>query len=86
MRFQIHHFMCPLCGKETIPVARRAHRNRSKGHRKWLYCPWCKQQVNTYECRSESEKAEFQRVFATGKITETYLQDLERMDAKYQHS
>lgn len=86
MNFSVHQFMCPICCRETIPVARRASQQRFKGHRKWLYCPWRKQQVNTYECRSESEKAEFQQMFATGKITKTYSQALEHMDAKYQHS
>lgn len=86
MSFSIHQFMCPECGKATIPVARRTSQQRSKGHRKWLYCPWCKKQVNTYECRNEEEIITFREKYTAGEITKAYHEELAAMDPKYIHT
>lgn len=86
MSFDIHQFMCPICGQKTIPIARKTSQKRSRGHRKWLYCPWCKKNVNTYECRNEIELMEFNEKFASGEITKTYTEELETMDPKHMHT
>lgn len=85
MTFSIHQFMCPLCGKSTIPVARKSSQQRAKGHRKWLYCPWCKQQVNTYECRNEEDLIDFQAKFATGELTKTYQEEIQALPPQHRH-
>lgn len=86
MNFSVHQFMCPICGKETIPVARRTSHQRFKGHRKWLYCPWCHKQVNTYECRNEEELMDFRAKFETGEISQSYEAELASMNPKYRHT
>ncbi len=77
--------MCPLCGKATIPLARKSGQQRGKGHRKWLYCPWCAQTVNTYEVRNEDELNDFNDRYATGEITESYKTECANLDPKHIH-
>ena len=80
MNYSINSFMCPLCGKNTIPLARSCSKQHARHHRKWLYCPWCQKQVNTYECRNETELSEFNEQFASGEISKHYHEELETMN------
>lgn len=84
--FQINKFMCPLCGKETVPIIRKTSRQRQKGHRKWLYCPWCKKTVNTYECRNHQELQEFKHQYDSGVISQKYIQEMATLDPKDVHA
>ena len=85
MNYQINKFMCPICGKETIPVARPKGSQRKSMHRKWLYCPWCNKTVNTYECRNYEELVAFKSAFESGEITKAYEEEMATLDPKYRH-
>lgn len=68
MRYESHDFYCLLCGHAGIPVVRQKDKLRGKFHRKKLYCPWCKEEINHVECRTQTEKDEFQAAFARGEF------------------
>ena len=63
-------FYCLNCGKQNIPIHRNHGRMKEKGHRKRLYCPWCKQEVNHIECRTSQEAEQFKLEFAEGIYAE----------------
>ena len=44
----IHACQCPNCGRYMF-VPRRKNKLRERGHRKRLYCPYCKRVTNMYE-------------------------------------
>ena len=64
--FEIHKFYCMNCGKEGIPISRRAGRMHGKFHRKQLWCCNCKTMINHIECRSDQEVEEFKNDFKNG--------------------
>ena len=39
---EIHDFKCPDCGN-IIPLARKKSRRRGRGHKKDIFCPFCKE-------------------------------------------
>lgn len=59
----MHRFFCTNCGKEGLPLPRRVSHQHEKGHLKKLYCPWCKQEFNHWECHDEEEVAVFKEYF-----------------------
>lgn len=63
---EVHRFFCLKCGKEGIPLSRKMYHMKGSGHRKKLYCPWCKETLNHYECLSEKDVQEFKIKFAEG--------------------
>lgn len=64
--YENHDFYCILCGRRGIPLARRTGHQYSKFHRKKLYCPYCKKEVNHIECRTPEEIQEFKENFEKG--------------------
>lgn len=44
----ISHFVCPVCGMD-IPLPRKRDKQRSKGHKKAIYCPRCGKKQNCDE-------------------------------------
>lgn len=65
-----HSFYCMNCGREGIPLSRRAGREKERFHRKRLYCPWCHQECNHIEVRNDAEKQEFLELFIKGEFQE----------------
>ena len=63
---EIHKFYCLRCGRPGIPLARKMGFQREAFHRKKLYCPFCKLEVNHMEIRTYDEEQEFKENFATG--------------------
>lgn len=61
-----HRFFCIKCGKEGIPLQRKQGHKHGKFHRKKLYCPYCKLEVNHIECRTDEEIYEFKTNFENG--------------------
>jgi hypothetical protein len=65
-----HDFYCINCGHKSIPIMRnRGHAHASK-HRKRLYCPYCKVEVNHIEVRNLEEKEWFLKKFNEGFFKE----------------
>ena len=50
-----HKFYCLLCGREGIPLLRKTGFQRGSLHRKKLYCPYCKVEVNHIEIKTTSD-------------------------------
>ena len=74
---EIHDFYCPLCGQKTYSLSRVKSHQYEKHHRKKLYCPWCKIEVNCIECRNDSEVFEFKMAFENGEYTEEAQDSIE---------
>ena len=61
-------FYCLHCGKKAMTLPRKASKKRPAHHRKKLYCPWCKQEINCIECRTDEEVFEFKNLFSKGEF------------------
>lgn len=61
-----HNFYCINCGNKGIPLMRKQGFKHESMHRKKLYCPFCKREVNHIECRTFDEVEEFRENFANG--------------------
>ena len=68
--YEQHRFFCMRCGKEGIPILRKVNHKHSKHHRKKLWCPTCKMEVNFIECSSDQEIQEFKEQFENGAYKE----------------
>lgn len=77
-QFEQHRFYCIKCGKESIPLARRHSHKHKKFHRKKLYCPWCKVEINHIECSSQEDVDAFKENFAAGVYEGEVEESLER--------
>lgn len=69
-----HSFYCIKCGKKGIPILRNKGFQHSKHHRKKLYCPYCKIEINHIECKNFEDVQEFLNNFKNGK----YLEEVEQ--------
>ena len=61
-----HSFYCIKCGNKGIPIQRKDGFQHSKMHRKKLYCPFCKEEVNHVECKNMEDVEEFRLNFEKG--------------------
>ena len=64
--FNEHSFYCINCGNKGIPLMRQRGFHHSKMHRKKLYCPTCRQEVNHIECKTMDDVEEFKFNFENG--------------------
>jgi len=65
-RFENHQFYCTKCGNRGLPVWRNPAAQRGKGHLKKLYCIYCQEEVNHYECYNQADVEKFKRKFENG--------------------
>ena len=63
---ETHDFYCVACGNKGLPIFRPHSLQRSKFHRKKLYCFHCKAEVNHVECKNEKDIRKFKHDFAAG--------------------
>lgn len=61
-----HSFYCINCGNKGIPLMRKQGFKHESMHRKKLYCPFCKGEVNHVECKTFDEVEEFRINFENG--------------------
>lgn len=66
MKFEEHKFYCLNCGKQSIPLHRKSGFQHGSMHRKKLYCPWCKIEVNHIEIKNLREEEQFKEDFQNG--------------------
>lgn len=64
-----HSFYCIKCGNKGIPLMRNQG-FKQRHHRKKLYCPFCKQEVNHIECSNLDDVEEFVKILKMGCIDE----------------
>ena len=65
-KYEEHQFYCLLCGRPGIPLRRKSGFQHGPMHRKKLYCPYCRVQVNHAEIRNTDEKEKFLEDFKNG--------------------
>ena len=66
-KFEMHDFYCLQCANKTIPVARKLSQKREKFHRKKLWCPTCKVEINCIEITTQEEKEKFMEAYENGE-------------------
>ena len=64
--YVVHDFYCVKCGKKGLPCYRRKSHQHEKGHLKKLYCIYCNEEVNHYECYSYDDVNKFKEKFKKG--------------------
>lgn len=67
-KINIHDFYCINCGKKAMSLPRPQARKREQFHRKKLYCPWCKKEINCIECNNNIEVEEFKQRFKNNEF------------------
>ena len=65
-----HDFYCLNCGKKTITLMRKIGKQKERFHRKKLFCPWCKNDVNAVECKTQQDVDEFLDKYNKGEFVE----------------
>ena len=67
-RVELHDFYCLKCGNKGIGVFRNVGFQRERFHRKRLYCPFCKEEVNHIECKTYEEVQIFKDASERGEF------------------
>ena len=75
--YEIHDFYCLNCGKKSIPLPRKSGHQHARNHRKRLYCPNCKQEVNHIEIKNEEDRQQFLEKFENGEYIEEAKESIE---------
>ncbi len=75
-KYSEHSFYCMKCGNKMMSLPRRDSHNYSKHHRKKLWCPWCKMEINHIECRNDEEIKEFRENWLAGAYQEELKESL----------
>lgn len=65
-----NYFMCIQCGKLAMILPRPIGHQYKNGHRKRLYCPHCKVEINCVECKNDEDIFYFKEDFANGLYKE----------------
>ena len=65
-KIELHDFYCLKCGNKGLGIFRNVGFQRERFHRKKLYCPFCKEEVNHIECKTPEEIEELKKNFENG--------------------
>ena len=65
-KYETHDFYCLGCGKKGIPISRKNGKQHGAFHRKKLWCPHCRTEINHMEIRNYEEKEIFMEAFKNG--------------------
>ena len=74
--YKTHRFFCIKCGNEGIPIARKQGHKHERFHRKKLYCPFCKVEINHIECQTDEDVYEFKLDFEKGVFADEVEESL----------
>lgn len=66
-KYNEHSFYCMRCGRKGIALPRKNSHQYGRYHRKRLWCPWCKMEVNHIECKNDTDVFEFKKAFEAGE-------------------
>ncbi len=72
---ETHIFYCTHCGRKGLNVWRNTAAQRGRGHLKKLWCPYCNQEYNHYECYDETDEAKFKMKFERGDFKNDSLEN-----------
>ena len=70
-------FYCMKCGNKSYNFTRKKDGQKAKIHRKKMYCPHCRIEVNHVECRNEEDVFQFKQDFEDGVFKEELEKSLE---------
>lgn len=76
-KYESHDFYCMNCGNKTFPIMRKEGHKHSRGHKKALYCPYCRVEVNCIEVTCLEDKEWFLEEFAAGHFKEEAANSIE---------
>ena len=62
----LHSFYCMKCGNKAMELFRKRGFQHERFHRKKLYCPYCKLELNCIECKNDEDVYEFKENFEKG--------------------
>ena len=62
----LHSFYCMKCGNKAMELFRKRGFQTERFHRKKLYCPYCKLELNCIECKNDEDVYEFKENFEKG--------------------
>ena len=82
--YEQHTFWCIKCGNRGLDIQRKVNHKHSKHHRKKLWCPWCKMEINHIECRNDEEVKEFKENWQAGLYQKELKESLEEMTRQNQ--
>ena len=68
--YETHDFYCLQCANKTLPVLRSFAKQKEKFHRKKLWCPHCKTEINCVEITTMEEKEIFMEAYNNGEFRE----------------
>jgi hypothetical protein len=68
--YETHDFYCLRCGQKGLPIQRKVGKQHGEFHRKRLWCPHCKLEINHMEIRNQEEKEYFMEGFINGEYRE----------------
>lgn len=68
MAYELHSFWCPKCGNKAMDLPRRVGHQHKDLHRKKLWCPTCKMEQNTVECKDDEDVFIFKQMFEEGGL------------------
>lgn len=74
--YEPHTFWCIQCGNRGLDIQRKVNHRHGKHHRKKLWCPWCKMEINHIECRNDEEIKEFRENWLAGAYQEELKESL----------
>lgn len=83
-KFEMHDFYCLQCANKTIPVARKLSQRRERFHRKKLWCPHCKTEINCIEITTQEEKEKFMEAYKNGEYKEEAEESLHNVRNSWQ--
>lgn len=66
VKMETHDFYCINCGNRGISLMRKEGHQHPRMHRKKLYCPTCKAEVNHIECKNDEDVFNFKIDFENG--------------------
>lgn len=73
----LHSFYCINCGRKSMELFRKVGFQHGKDHRKKMWCPWCKAEINHVETRNLDEEFKFREAFNNGSFTEEAQKSLD---------
>ena len=65
-----HDLYCINCGNKSYTLPRKTSKLKEQFHRKLLFCPKCKKEINHIECRNDEEALMFKEAFNNGEYKE----------------
>lgn len=77
IQYEQHKFYCLNCGREGIPIPRKIGHQYKQFHRKRLYCPWCKNEVNHIEIKNTEQEQQFKLDFTKGVYVDEAKQSMD---------